>query len=128
MKIKSSLWSVMLGAFVVSMLALATAFVPVSQKAYAAAAPDGKAVFLAQKCNNCHAIQTAGIEAKAQNEKLRGPDLGGVVEKLDPALVGKYVRKQEKIEGKLHKFEFKGTDDELKVLIDWLKVQKKAAA
>ena len=31
-------------------------------KAAAAAAPDGKAIFLAQKCNLCHSVSAAGIE------------------------------------------------------------------
>lgn len=109
-------------------LILSTLAVMPARTVQAQPATDGKAVFLAQKCNNCHAIQTAGIEAKTQSEKLKGPDLGGVTASLDDALVGKYIRKQEKINDKLHKHEFKGTDEELKTLLDWLKKQKKAAS
>ena len=36
---------------------------------------DGKGVFEAQKCNLCHAVSSAGIEAKTKSEKLKGPDL-----------------------------------------------------
>ena len=79
---------------------------------------DGKAIFLAQKCNMCHAVPSAGIEAKTKSEAMKGPDVAGL--DGDAEQLAKYLRKQAKIDGKDHKKEFKGGDDELKVLIDWV--------
>ena len=36
---------------------------------------DGKAIFLAQKCNTCHSVSTEGIAATTKSEKMKGPDL-----------------------------------------------------
>jgi hypothetical protein len=65
-------------------------------------------------------VAAAGIEAKAKSEKLKGPDLGGVTERHEREWIGKYVRKQIDFNGEAHKKEFKGTDEELAALIDWL--------
>ncbi len=85
---------------------------------------DGKAIFLAQKCNLCHGVESAGIEATTKSEKMKGPDLTGAAAKVEPGWLGKYLRKQEQHEGKDHKKEFKGSDEELQALIDWLLEQK----
>lgn len=87
---------------------------------------DGKAVFEAQKCDLCHSVSTVGIEAKTKSEKMQGPDLVGVVTaEHDAEWIGKYVRKQAELNGKQHSKEFKGSDEELQALIDWLGAQKK---
>jgi mono/diheme cytochrome c family protein len=65
-------------------------------------------------------VAAAGIEAKAKSEKLKGPDLGGVTERHERAWIEQYVRKQIEFNGAAHKKEFKGTDEELAALIDWL--------
>ena len=90
-----------------------------------AEAADGKEVFLAQKCNLCHAVSSAGIEATTTNEKLKGPDLS-TVEMPDAATLAAYLKQEEMIEGKKHKKKFTGSDEELNALIAWL--QKEAAA
>ena len=91
-----------------------------------AAAADGKEVFLAQKCDMCHSVSTAGITATTKSEKMKGPDLVGVVQAHDPAWVADVVRKKIEVNGKKHTKEFKGTDEELTALIDWLKTQTKS--
>lgn len=87
----------------------------------------GKDLFLVSKCNSCHSVAPAGIEAKVTSEKMRGPDLAG---RPDPArfdtLVG-YLRKTEKIEGKEHKAEWKGSDEDLKAILTWLSLLEPAA-
>ena len=61
----------------------------------AAEPPAGRqAVFLAQKCNTCHAVSSAGIEATTKSEKMKGPDLVGVVPKKGEEWTGKYLRKE----------------------------------
>ncbi len=79
----------------------------------------GKEIFLASKCNLCHAVPAAEIEAKTKSEKLRGADLGGPIEASFDA-VAAYLRKQGDLDGKQHKKEFKGTDEEIQAIVDWL--------
>ena len=85
---------------------------------------DGKAIFLAQKCDMCHSVSTAGIEAKSK--AMKAPDLVGVVTaEHDAKWIGEYVRKQVDLDGKKHGKAFTGSDEELKALISWLGEQKK---
>ena len=81
--------------------------------------PAGKAVFLTHKCNLCHAVPAAEIESKTKSEKMKGADLGGPIE-ADFEVIAAYVRKQGELDGKSHKKEFKGTDEELQAILDWL--------
>ena len=71
------------------------------------------------------AISSAGIEATIKAEKMRGPDLTGVVAEKGADWAEKYIRHQEKLNGKEHKKEWTGKDDELKALLTWLGEQKK---
>ena len=94
----------------------------------ASAAPaklDGKAIFLAQKCNLCHSVSSAAIQATVKSEKMKGPDLTGVAPKLDAGLLNNYLRKKAEINGKKHGKEFTGTDEEIGALIAWLQKQEK---
>lgn len=93
--------------------------------AAAAAAPDGKAIFLAQKCNLCHSVSAAGIERQTKSEKVAGPDLTTATAKHDKAFLEKFLTKQETIDGKKHGKEWKGTTQDLDAVIDWLKQPKK---
>lgn len=92
----------------------------------AADMPDGKEVFLAQKCNICHAVSSAGIEATTASEKMKGPDLIGVGDRHDndKEWFVKFVKREVELDGSLHKKPYKGTDEELAALIDWLLEQK----
>jgi cytochrome c2 len=87
------------------------------------AAVDGKETFLAQKCDMCHAVSSAGIEATTKSEKMKGPDLKGVVAKLDPVWVADFIQKKVDKAGKKHVKEFKGTAEELTAVVEWLKTQ-----
>jgi mono/diheme cytochrome c family protein len=86
---------------------------------------DGTAIFLAQKCNLCHAVSTAGIEATTKSDKMKGPDLAGAAAKRDAKLLNGYLRKTENINAKKHVKQFTGSDEELGALIAWLQSQKK---
>jgi mono/diheme cytochrome c family protein len=88
----------------------------------ASAAPDGKDVFLAQKCNVCHAVSSAGITATG---KIKAPDLTGLAAQEDPAWVTRFLKKQADKKGKKHVKPYTGTDEELAALVAWLQKQTK---
>jgi mono/diheme cytochrome c family protein len=81
---------------------------------------DGKAIFQAQKCDMCHAVSSAGIQATG---KIKAPDLAGAAAKRDAATLAKFLRKQEVLEGKKHVKPFTGSDEELTALVAWLQKQ-----
>jgi mono/diheme cytochrome c family protein len=109
----------------VTPIAVALFFSADAVPASAAAPPDGKAIFLAQKCNLCHSVSAAGIERQTKSEKVAGPDLTTATAKHDKAFLEKFLLKQETVDGKKHGKEWKGTPQELDALIDWLKQAKK---
>ena len=84
---------------------------------------NGKAIFLAQKCNLCHSVKSAEIDAKTKSEKLKGPDLTGITLRREADWIAKYLLKEIQLEGSNHKKEFKGSEDELRALISWLAEQ-----
>ncbi len=90
-----------------------------------AQAHDGQAIFMAQSCNLCHQVSTAGIEAATKSERMRGPDLVNVATAHDAAWIKSFLKKQTELDGAKHKKEFKGSDDELDTLASWILAQKK---
>lgn len=98
---------------------LAVTAVPVAQAA------DGKEVFLANKCNLCHAVSSAGIEATTKSDKMKGPDLSAV-EAHDPAFLAKYLKQEETLDGEKHKKGWSGSEEDLQTLIAWLNEQAAA--
>lgn len=89
------------------------------QQQDAAKALLGREAFEDYKCATCHGVAAADIEAKAKSEKLRGPDLSGYTTD-DTAALNAYLRKQSELNGVRHKHEFKGSDEELELLLGWL--------
>ena len=85
---------------------------------------DGTQIFLAQKCNLCHSVSPAGIEATTKSDKMKGPDLVGE-SKRDAKLLNGYLRKTADINGKKHSKQFTGSDEEIGALIAWLQKQEK---
>jgi mono/diheme cytochrome c family protein len=99
-----------------------------SGPASGAAAPaklDGKQIFLAQKCNLCHSVSSAGIERTMKSEKMAGPDLTNLAAKQDAATLTKFLKKEGEINGKKHGKAFTGSDEEMAAVISWLQRQKK---
>ena len=86
---------------------------------------DGKQIFLAQKCNLCHGVSSAGITATTKSEKMKGPDLTGLAVKRDARLLNDYLRKKAPINEKKHSKEFTRSDEEIGALIAWLQKQEK---
>jgi mono/diheme cytochrome c family protein len=91
--------------------------------AQAAKVLDGKQIFLAQKCNVCHAVSSAAITATMKSTKA--PDLAGVASKVDAKVLNGYLRKTADLNGKKHAKAFMGSDEELGALIAWLQKQEK---
>ena len=89
----------------------------------AAKVADGSPVFLEYKCNSCHTIETRGVVKKAAESEADGSktvDLSGVGAVRKPEWMSAFLLKQEKLAGKLHMKKFRGTEAELKQLVDWL--------
>ena len=107
-----------------SLLALAIpAAALASAPVHAAEQLDGKKIFLAQKCETCHAVSSADIKPTG---KIKAPDLAGAVAKLDATLVSSYLRRNADINNKKHLKPFTGSDEELGALIAWLQKQTPA--
>lgn len=109
-----------LGALAMSALALTAG------TASAASPETGRQVFEAQKCSLCHGVEALGIEAKTKSEKLRGKDLSNIGAERDAEWLGKFLRHEQELDGAMHKKEFKGTDEELQALLEWLGTMRKA--
>ena len=77
---------------------------------------DGKKVFVDSKCNMCHTVKSVGIESK----KSDAIDLSTVGKDKTTEFLMKYLKKETKLNDKDHKSSFKGSEDELKTLVDWL--------
>lgn len=89
--------------------------------------PAGQKAFLDMKCSMCHAVSSAGIEAKTTSEKMKGADLVNLAEHEtlgDAGHLAKYIRQATELDGVKHKKPFKGSDEELQALVDWLLEQK----
>jgi len=90
---------------------------------------DGKQIFLDQKCNMCHDVSSATITATTKSDKMKGPDLTGLLADKDAAVIADELRKKKNLaSGKSHPKAFTGTDEELGALIAWLQQQKKGTA
>jgi cbb3-type cytochrome oxidase cytochrome c subunit len=77
---------------------------------------DGKQVFIDSKCNNCHTVTSMEITSK-KDEAL---DLSDAASAGNAELIKSYLLKESKINDKNHKLKFKGTDEELNALVNWL--------
>lgn len=83
-------------------------------------ADDGKSIFIEQKCTSCHSISVQDIISK----KKDATDLSLIGKSRDEAFLIQYLKKEVKLDDKLHKSIFKGSDDQLKILAKWLAALK----
>jgi len=81
---------------------------------------DGKKVFVDNKCSMCHTVTSAGIESK----KSDATDLSKVGANRTVEFLTKYLKKEAKLNDKDHKSSFKGTDEDLTALVQWLSTLK----
>jgi cytochrome c5 len=77
---------------------------------------DGKQVFIDSKCNNCHTVTSMEITSKKDD----ATDLSNAGSVGTSELMKSYLLKEAKINDKNHKLKFKGTDEELNALVNWL--------
>ncbi len=100
---------------------LVTMIAIVPSGAVAEEEPADRSTFLDAKCNVCHAVPAAEIAAKTTSDSMRGPDLGGPLpEGTTFEEIAAYLRKETERSGARHKKEFKGSDDDLHSILDWL--------
>jgi len=86
--------------------------------------PAGLKVFNAEKCGMCHDVSSAGIKATTKSESMKGTDLTGVTSRHEAEWIGKFIRQEIELDGVKHKKAYKGTDEDLAALIEWLDTQK----
>jgi len=77
---------------------------------------DGKKIFVDAKCNSCHTVTSMEITSKKDD----ATDLSNAGALGDAQLIKSYLMKEAKINDKEHKMKFKGTDEELNGLVNWL--------
>ncbi len=78
--------------------------------------PDGKQIFVNNKCITCHSVTSADLTSK----KKDAVDLSKTGNSYKTTFLTKYLNKEEKINNKVHKVGFKGSAEELKTLSEWL--------
>lgn len=105
---------------VILITAVSLAAVAVPATAGGAGEGPGHRVFAAKKCSLCHSIESLDVERTTKSEKIAGPDLSAVGKEHSAEWLEGWLRRQEKIDGKTHSREFKGTDAELEELAAWL--------
>ena len=90
--------------------------------------PSATEIFKVQKCNQCH-IWTSQLPGKPEEGDIQAPDLShlskDVLNQSNPKeFLTMFLQKQIKLRDKFHRKRFKGTDEELKTLIQFLLEQK----
>lgn len=84
---------------------------------------DGKAIFIASKCDKCHTLDAAGIKIAPKKT-----DLTGIVAKMPADKMEKYLMKETDANGKKHMIKFAGSKEDLAVMAKWIasfKAEKK---
>jgi cytochrome c553 len=86
----------------------------------------GQEAFVANKCNMCHSIESLGIERTSTSDKMKASDLSTVGDTVDAEWVVGFLKKELEREGELHKRTFKGTDEQMQAIAEWLPTLKSA--
>lgn len=83
----------------------------------------GKSIFLDNKCNKCHSIESQGIKHTSdppEGAKYPPPDLSDVGNRHPQDWMKQWLHKEVEQHGKKHMKKFEGSDDELNTLTKWL--------
>jgi hypothetical protein len=91
----------------------------------------GLKIFKQAKCTQCHSIDALKISKVKSDEdeeavldengkKIEPPDLSAVGKDHDAAWFAKWLKKEVEVEGHKHKKKFKGSEEDLKVISEWL--------
>jgi mono/diheme cytochrome c family protein len=81
--------------------------------------PDGKTIFK-ENCLACHGVLNTRLKATSSRKSWIGPDLSAQNVSRDLDLAGLNILHKEAPPAALN---FKGTDEELKALVDWIASQ-----
>lgn len=85
--------------------------------------PEGKKLFLDQKCNTCHTVKSQDIEATRGNDET--PDLSNAAELIpSKEWAVKFVMREEEKDGKKHRRPWRGEAADLEKIVDWLMTLK----
>lgn len=76
-----------------------------------------KEKFLEAKCNTCHAFSDLGIEAKNKSANNKAPDFSKLKIEYNKDFLLKYLHKEEELNNKKHPVAFKGTDEDLDIIM-----------
>lgn len=79
-----------------------------------------KTKFIEAKCNTCHAFSHIGIEAKNKSASNKAPDFCNFKIEYDKDFLVKYLKKEEAINNKKHPVAFKGSDEDLDLILSLL--------
>ena len=77
---------------------------------------DGQQIFTDSKCTKCHSVESLEITST----KDESVDLSNAGANNDAEFLKKYLVKEESINDKKHKIKFKGSDEELDALVNWM--------
>jgi FtsZ-interacting cell division protein ZipA len=80
----------------------------------------GQKVFMDSKCTTCHTVQSHDLTSKKKDAQ----DLSGVGTVYQANFLELFLKKQEKVDDKSHPQSFKGTDEQLEQLVEWLTTLK----
>ncbi len=80
----------------------------------------GKQAFIDGSCGRCHSIESEDIHASVKSESMKGPDLGELDPPRDASWISAYLKRDVKLHDKAHRSPWRGTDEELKAIADWL--------
>jgi cytochrome c5 len=93
----------------------------------------GQKVFMDSRCDMCHTVYSAGVgeppaeeagkkveEAEKEAEADGPPDLSEVGAGATAEWLKLYLTKEETLNEKKHMIRFKGSDEELNLLVEWL--------
>lgn len=81
---------------------------------------EGKAAFSENGCNRCHGVETQDIEATISVERLRGPDLSHIGSERDTDWIVGWVKRDQTVDDKPHPAPYRGSDDDLRTIAEWL--------
>jgi mono/diheme cytochrome c family protein len=81
----------------------------------------GEQLFRSKGCATCHSVAAAGIEAKVKKGPLVGPELPEAIAGQGGDWVRDFLKQRvAAADGKKHRKAFKGSDEELSALVQWL--------
>jgi mono/diheme cytochrome c family protein len=94
------------------------------------AEPAGKKIFVDQKCNVCHSIDSQGIAKKGPpakpTDKNPPPDLSNLGAEKSADWIAKFLAKEETLNNKKHPKGWTGKKEDLTTLSSWLATLKKS--